>query len=212
MTRLIAIGAMLTLVAAIPAGAQAPLPEIVAPAARDVTPPGVTPGPPSDGPLMREPMPAPPPDPPRWRRFFLPETTDAATFVVGERTVRIAGVAAPARDATCRRAGSAAWPCGRSALHAIRMFLRGRAVECFFPHADTAVEITSPCRVGKTDLGLWLLAQGWGKPDQYATDAYRKAADDARCARRGLWRADESDGEDCPNRGSDNVKRDRRDR
>jgi len=197
-TRLIAVVAMLAFVAATPVGAQAPMAEIVAPAARDVTPPGVTPGPSSEGPLMREPMPPRPPDPPRWRRFFLPETTNAATFVAGDRTIRIVGVSAPARDATCRQASGAAWPCGRTALHALRMFLRGRAIECFFPHADTAVEITAPCRVGKTDLGLWLLSQGWAKPGQYATDEYRKAADGARCARRGLWRGGESNGDLCP--------------
>ena len=47
-----------------------------------MTPPGVTPGPAGDGPLIREPVPPPPPEPPRWRRFFLPVTTDAATFAV----------------------------------------------------------------------------------------------------------------------------------
>jgi endonuclease YncB( thermonuclease family) len=68
------------------------------------------------------------------------------------------------------------------------MFLRGRAIECFYPHADTAVEITAPCRVGETDLGLWLLDQGWAKPGQYATDEYKAASAAAHCKERGLWR------------------------
>jgi len=68
------------------------------------------------------------------------------------------------------------------------MLLRGRAVECFFPPPGEAIEIIAPCRVGATDLGLWLLSQGWGEPDQYATDDYRQAAQAARCAGRGLWR------------------------
>lgn len=199
MIRLIVIGAILAFVAASPADAQAPPPEIVAPASRDVTPPGVTPGPSRGGLLVREPAPPRPPDPPRWRRFFLPETTDAATFVAGDRTIKISGIAAPLRQATCQPSDGAAWPCGRTALHALRMFLRGRAIECFFPYADTAVEITAPCRVGKSDLGLWLLAQGWAKPGQYATDDYRQAADGARCAGRGLWRGVDSNGGDCRN-------------
>ncbi len=38
-------------------------PELVEPAVRNVTPPGMTPGPEVDGPLIREPVPPPPPDP-----------------------------------------------------------------------------------------------------------------------------------------------------
>ncbi|MEO8677294.1 MAG: hypothetical protein ABI569_17080, partial [Casimicrobiaceae bacterium] len=55
---------------------SAPAEEIVAPATRDVTPSDMTPGPKGEGPLVRDPTPPRPPDPPRWRRFFLPETTD----------------------------------------------------------------------------------------------------------------------------------------
>jgi endonuclease YncB( thermonuclease family) len=180
-----------------PVAAQEPAPEIVAPAARDVTPPGITPGPSGEGPLVREPMPPAPPEPPRWRRFFLPKTTDAATFKAENRTIRIAGVKASAPDATCRQADGVDWPCGRTALYALRMFLRGRAIECFYPHADTAIEITAPCRVGATDLGLWLLSQGWAKPGDYATEEYKAAAVDGRCARRGLWRGTKPD-PSCP--------------
>src|SRR5690606_31300187 len=164
---------------------------------RDVTPPGVTPGPRGDGPLTREPVPPRPPDPPRWRRFFLPRTIDAATFIVGERHIRVSGVAAPAADAECQGSEGAVWPCGRTALHALRMFLRGRAIECFFPPADAVADVIAPCRAGKTDLGLWLLAQGWAKPGAYATDAYRAAAETARCAGRGLWRGLAADAS-CP--------------
>ncbi len=57
-------------------------PEEVPPPSRDVTPPGFTPAPITSGPLIREPLPPPPPEKPRWHRYFLPVTTDAATFVV----------------------------------------------------------------------------------------------------------------------------------
>lgn len=166
------------------AHAQGDLPGTV----RDVTPPGVTPGPALNGPLVREPAPPRKPDPPRWRRFFLPQTSDAATFSVESRTIRISGVTPPQRDEECRKSDGTAWPCGRSALHALRMFLGGRAIECYFPPVGTEVEVVAPCRVGSTDIGLWLLSQGWGKPDTYATDPYRQAAETARCTGKGLWR------------------------
>jgi len=177
--------------------AETAQPEFVAPAARNVTPPGITPGPPSEGPLVREPVPPPPPEPPRWRRFFLPETTDAATFEVKSRTIQITGVSAPSPDEKCPSANGGDWPCGQTALYSLRMFLRGRAVECFFPPVDATTKVIAPCRVGQTDLGLWLLSQGWVRIGEYATDEYRATAHAARCAGLGLWRGDNSASEGC---------------
>jgi endonuclease YncB( thermonuclease family) len=159
----------------------------VPPASRDVTPSGMTPGPVVNGPLYREPVP-PPPDPPRWRRFFLPETADAATFLADKLTIRISGVTPPATDELCRRRDGTDWPCGRTALFSLRQFLRGRAVECFFPRPGGVEEVVAPCRVGKTDLGAWLLSRGWAKPDGNATEEYRQASHGAACANLGLWR------------------------
>lgn len=165
--------------------------ETVAPAIRDVTPPGITPGPAVDGPLIREAVPPPPPEPARWRRYHLPETADAATFVVdGGLTIRVSGVTPPALDATCRFADGEAWPCGRSALHALRMFLRGRAIECYFPPPGDAVAVIAPCRVGETDIGRWLLASGWAQPNDLATDDYVGATAEAQCARLGIWQGE----------------------
>jgi endonuclease YncB( thermonuclease family) len=182
--------------------------EIVPPPSRDVTPPGVTPAPAGPGPLIREAVPPPPPAaaavplpaPPvaepagaphdnavRWHRFVLPETTDAGTFVVRGRTFRIAGVAPLPRAATCRNAAEEDWPCGDVALDALRHFLLGRPVECWFVGADPSDPQSVPCRVGKTDLGAWLLAQGWARAAHDASRRYRRVADDARCAGRGLW-------------------------
>jgi endonuclease YncB( thermonuclease family) len=167
--------------------------EIVPPASRDVTPPGFTPGPGGSGPLVREPVPPPPPDAPRWHRFVLPMTTDAATFLAEDREVTVAGVVAPPRTETCPMADGEAWPCGKIALSSLRRFLLGRPVECWFGPSDTGRKLSVACRVGKTDIGLWLLAQGWAKPATDASDAYRQAADAARCAQRGLWRNGERD-------------------
>jgi endonuclease YncB( thermonuclease family) len=171
--------------------------EVVPPPDRDVTPSNVTPAPAGEGPLIREPVPPPPPEPARWRRYFLPATTDAATFEVEDGIIRIAGVSAVPRDAACEIAGGGIWPCGRSALFALRMFLRGRAVECYFAIAEMKGEIAAPCRVGRTDLGLWLVSQGWAGAGDGASDEYREAARQARCANRGLWRTVERE-DSCP--------------
>ena len=171
------------LISVLSAAAAQDLPPVV----RDVTPPGITPGPPSDGPLVREPAPPPPAQPPRWRRFFLPVTTDAATFVVGSLTIHIAGVSPLTVAATCRLTDGSDWPCGQTALIRFRMFLHGRAVECYFaePRGD---EIVAPCRVGKTDLGTWLLSAGWAGAGESPSAAEVAAATAARCAGVGMWK------------------------
>ncbi len=173
---------------------EATEPEIVPPPARDVTPPGITPGPAVDGPLVREPIPEPPPEPARWRRFFLPRTTDGATFVTKEDLeIKVFGVAPPALEQTCEQADGEIWPCGRTALFSLRMFLRGRAVECLLPALDGVDRAVAPCRVGRIDVAHWLLRQGWALPDDNATDAYEEASEAARCDRLGMWRGTAAD-------------------
>ncbi len=167
---------------------------VILPSVRNVTPPDMTPGPAVEGPLER--IPAPPPKP-HWWRFFLPETTDAATFKADGKTIRVAGVDPPPVEATCPLAEGGAWPCGRTALYALRRFLHGRAIECYFPETSDLANVTAPCRVGTSDIGLWLLSEGWGRPNDLATDAYQSAASAALCARRGIWR-DETPPADCP--------------
>lgn len=177
----------LAVVALVLALSSLPAAEVAA-AVRNVTPSDMTPGPTVDGPLIRVAPPPTPPETPRWRRFFLPATTDAGTFEIGSLRIHVAGVAPPAPDATCTLADGSTWPCGQTALYALRMFLHGRAVECLFGGLGEATEITVPCRVGTTDLAGWLLAAGWAKPAADASDAGRAAANAAACAGRGVWR------------------------
>jgi len=196
--RSLAAALALALLPAMAAAAEPRL-EVVPRATRNVTPPGVTPGPAVDGPLLREVLPEPEkkPEPARWRRFYLPETSDAGTFHVKNFTIRVSGVDPVPADETCRRAGGEEWPCGRTALFSFRRFLGGRAVECYFPPVSEATEIVAPCRIGQIDIGEWLLRQGWATPNDYATDEYRAAANDGRCARHGIWQGAAADA-GCP--------------
>lgn len=193
-----AAGCLLLAVLQVPSPAGAEQLQLVPPPSRDVTPPGMTPGPKVDGPLYRIPTPPPPPEPPRWRRFFLPRTVDAATFVTKDNlTIRVYGVTPPPLDQTCQRADGEEWPCGRTALFSLRMFLHGRAVECLLPPLDDIAQAIAPCRVGSTDLGEWLIRQGWATPDKDASEEYRTAAHDAHCDRLGMWRGTAAD-PSCP--------------
>ncbi len=41
--------------------------------------------------------------------------------------------------------------------------LRGRAVTCTVPPQAERAAIVAPCRVGKVDLGQWLVDNGWAR-------------------------------------------------
>jgi endonuclease YncB( thermonuclease family) len=159
--------------------------EAVSRAVRNVTPPGVTPGPAVTGPLIRiAPPPAPPPPrPARSERVYHPIVVSAGVIKAGGRDIHLAGVVAPEFDTTCGQ-GSAAWPCGRMARAALRQFIRGRAVECAVPPGADEIPSPGTCSVGGKSLSEWLVAQGWARP---AGAAYAALEDAARRARLGLW-------------------------
>ncbi len=179
-----------------PPATPAPEAEMVAPAVRDVTAPGMTPGPRIDRPMVRQPVPEPPPLPPRWRRFFGVVAVDAGTLDLGPRRLKLAGIAAPAADADCTPDAAPSWPCGRAALTAFRLFLRSRAIECFLPPETLDDPVVGPCRLGETDLANWLVAQGWAEPAATAPEELRLAAARASCSGAGIWRGRASG--DCP--------------
>ena len=138
-------------------------------------------------------MPAPPrpPSQPRWWRFFLPVTTDAATFKVDDKTIRVAGVDVAA--GRCDLSDCADGSDGRAVRRRstrFAVFLHGRAVECYFPRDDGAADIIAPCRVGADrPRRCGCLTQGWARPDDLATDDYRECRRGGASARgRGIWR------------------------
>jgi endonuclease YncB( thermonuclease family) len=161
------------------------------PLVRDVTPAGITPGPPVRGPLVRvEPPPPelPPPAeiaPPKARteRLYSAVVVDAGRIRAREQDIHLAGIAAPDFEARCGE-GTAAWPCGRVARAALRRFIRGRPIECVVPPGAEDIPDPAQCSVGGTDLSHWLVAQGWARNDG---DGYAALEDSARTAKLGVW-------------------------
>ncbi len=168
-----------------------PVGEIVPPPDRDVTPPDVTPGPPVEGPMVRAAGRLLPPRPPRPKKRKLARViaVDAGTLTAGESTVTIAGILAPGLDETCTDGDGKTWPCGRVARAELRRLIRARAVVCEAAPEALPDAFTATCRIGNTDIGLWLIAQGWARPLDTAPEAYHDAAEKAEAARRGLGRA-----------------------
>ncbi|WP_018182059.1 thermonuclease family protein [Kaistia granuli] len=164
-----------------------------APAPRNVTAPGMTPAPTGDGPLEREPVSKHPPAPPTWKIFSPVMVREAGLLDLGRRKVRLAGIVPPDPDRLCHPGSTGDpkvdIPCARLAMVALRSRIRAFGVECRVAARDPGDPIVAPCRIGKTDLALWLVEQGWAEAAANAPDAYAAAETEARCARRGIWQA-----------------------
>jgi endonuclease YncB( thermonuclease family) len=133
--------------------------------------------------LARPPKPKMPGD---WdgTRLFQPVAPAAGLIEAKGYSVAISGVEVVKDDEMCSD-GSIDWACGARARTAFRAFLRGRAVICKVPPRGGPDLISAQCRVGKQDIGEWLVENGWARA---AKDGpYVQAADKARAAKKGIF-------------------------
>ena len=157
---------------------------------RNITPPGTTPWPMPEGPVERlpaDPIPEPPPEPPKKTQITRVIVEDARTLISGDETIHIAGIETSDADERCRDAEGYDWPCGQAAITELRMLVRGRSVDCAPLPEGAPAETPRRCDLAGTDLAEWLLRQGWGTPAPGAPEAYREAHEEARKEKRGEY-------------------------
>jgi endonuclease YncB( thermonuclease family) len=116
---------------------------------------------------------------------------DAATIESGGVTITLGGIVARDAEAKCKDEKGKAWPCGMAARGALTRLIRGRAIACQVPEGSEQKSITARCKVGGTDLSLWVVGQGWAKPKEPPEPALASAAAAAKKKRIGVWRAGE---------------------
>ncbi len=111
---------------------------------------------------------------------------DGDTLELHGQRIRLAAVDAPEARQTCRRAGTM-WPCGRRAAFALADLIGSRTVTCRWRTKDRYRRPLARCSVGDTDLGGWMVENGWALAyRRYGVD-YVSQEETAREARRGLW-------------------------
>jgi endonuclease YncB( thermonuclease family) len=165
--------------------------EQVAPAARNVTPEGVTSGPVVSGPLLRAaPEPAGEPGRPltTFRRVVVIDATRFRT--IRDRTpvvVRLAGVTGPAFSETCTDRDGKVWKCGARARAELSRLIRNRSVACVVTDDTDPAELVASCRIGVRDISEWLAMTGWADATDDAPAIIRDLADEARGAGRGRF-------------------------
>lgn len=139
----------------------------------------------SDLALALPPKPVPPD---KWKGTLLhrPVALASARFEAMGRTVALAGIDGVEPDETCSWEGSP-WPCGIRARTAFRTWLRGRSLSCAMPPEGDRHLVVVSCRLGKQDVGMWLVANGWARAA--AGGPYEAEGTAAREKRLGIFGA-----------------------
>lgn len=137
------------------------------------------------GPLGDLALPAPPRRKQGGSALYRPISSAAGRIEAMGYSIRLAGIEPLDPQENCDFGGRA-WPCGMRARSAFRAFLRGRAVNCdMAADMEKARPVTTSCRLGKQDLGEWLVENGWARAQ--AGGPYASLAEDARAQGRGLY-------------------------
>ncbi|UVK38926.1 thermonuclease family protein [Mesorhizobium sp. AR10] len=118
--------------------------------------------------------------------LFQPVASAAGLIEAKGYSVAISGIDIIRQDETCSDDGKS-WACGIRARTAFRAFLRGRAVICAVPPEGGRDLIAAECRIGKQDVGQWLVENGWARAA--AGGRYVEAGDKARAAKKGIFAA-----------------------
>lgn len=106
---------------------------------------------------------------------------DPRTLRVGDRLVRLAGLAEVAAGTPCRALDGRPQDCAERTIAQLAVFIEGKTPTC------RSVGDAHLCRVGSTDLADWLVRRGLARPEGADGARYAEAATFARRHRLGLW-------------------------
>lgn len=94
-----------------------------------------------------------------------PWTAAAGMLAARGRRVRLAGVTPTEVGRRCPSKSGPPWPCGVVARTQQRLMIRNRTVACDHNTVDRQDTLVTVCRVGGTDIGTWLVRNGWAEAE-----------------------------------------------
>ncbi|CAM5513600.1 hypothetical protein MAUB1S_08571 [Mycolicibacterium aubagnense] len=132
-------------------------------------------------------QPKKPPMPDKWKGTPLYQAVAPAAGRIEAKgySVAVTGVDIMPEDEACTDEAGKSWPCGLRARSAFRAFIGHRAVTCVVPPEGGRDLISASCRIGKVDVGEWLVTNGWARPA--AGSAYAEAGEKARTEKKGIF-------------------------
>ncbi len=124
------------------------------------------------------------------------------TLRISGQVVRLAGIEAPELEQSCGGEGSRErrWKCGDAARSALRDAVRAKSVSCHLSGSDARGTRLGTCNVGATDIAGDLVTRGHVFAQQGLFSTYGRIEQDARNARRGIWKGTSERPEEFRNR------------
>ncbi|WP_378944558.1 thermonuclease family protein [Mesorhizobium sp. ANAO-SY3R2] len=121
-----------------------------------------------------------------WDGTALFQPVAAAAGVIESKglSVAIAGVTPLDAGESCSFEDKE-WNCGARARTAFRGLLRGRAVVCALPAEAGQGDVVARCRIGKQDVGEWLVSNGWARAE--AGGPYEDVGNKAEAEKKGIF-------------------------
>jgi endonuclease YncB( thermonuclease family) len=113
---------------------------------------------------------------------------DGDSFRRGKDEIRLNGIDAPEYHQTCRNESGSDWDCGKEAARALRGLVAGHMVACKRLDVDRYHRLVSTCEVGDLVLNAEMVRLGWAIAYRRHGNLYLKEEEEARNARRGIWR------------------------
>jgi endonuclease YncB( thermonuclease family) len=127
---------------------------------------------------------------PREREWTVPaadvRVVDGDTLRLGDRTLRLSGIEAPARGLRCTDGEGRGFDCGAAAAEALARLVAGRDLVCRVHGRDRFGRAIGACTTGTADVNASLVDGGWARAAQ-GSGGLAAAEAGARAERRGLW-------------------------
>jgi endonuclease YncB( thermonuclease family) len=111
---------------------------------------------------------------------------DGDTIEIRGAHIRLNGIDAPESKQTCEANGQT-YACGQRATEGLIVFLGARPVQCSEKGRDRYQRIIATCQVDSTDVGAWMVENGWAVAYRKYSLEYVSAEDRARSAKLGIW-------------------------
>ncbi len=101
--------------------------------------------------------------------------------------VRLRGIDAPELGQTCKHPSGRYFLCGRYAASFLLERLMREKVRCEGNTKNPDGLVLATCYVGKTDLNMLMVDQGWAVADPSTSLKYMSYQDSAKSGKRGIW-------------------------
>lgn len=115
------------------------------------------------------------------------QVVDGDTFKLKGEMIRLVGIDAPELRQRCVNDGELYY-CGLASKAALDGLISGLVVTCYTKHKDRYGRNLSVCFVNGRELNAEMVRLGWAIAYRKYSNVYVEQEDEARKARRGIWK------------------------